>query len=317
MSAHALTARGRFLDQFDALTDAALDGTLSAGQIAAISAVCSPPVEPVMRLQQADLVATIAPLSVADTVRVAAAWRQRAEVLVDMPAPDEAERELQLAHTRGGLVGRFVLADLGALELEQAIRTASTASGHDDRSPRRRNADALVEVVSFYNANHDRPGTPRRRPHIELYVDAEHLATSPLSWTPERADLRPVARDVLLCDSVIHRVSHAGDAVLAYGRATRAVPADLFRAVAARDGGCRFPGCDRNVRHCDAHHIRYWRNMGSTDLDNLMLLCSRHHHLVHLNNWQLKLLPSCEVEVTYHDGRTAVSRPRAHPPRSP
>ena len=52
------------------------------------------------------------------------------------------------------------------------------------------------------------------------------------------------------------------------------------RALLARDKGCRFPGCT-NRRYLHAHHIIHWINGGATCVSNLVLLCSRHHHLVH------------------------------------
>jgi hypothetical protein len=59
------------------------------------------------------------------------------------------------------------------------------------------------------------------------------------------------------------------------------VPAALRRALEHRDEGrCRFPGCE-NRRWVDAHHIVHWARGGETKLDNLVLLCGRHHRLVH------------------------------------
>ena len=54
----------------------------------------------------------------------------------------------------------------------------------------------------------------------------------------------------------------------------------MRRALQARDGGCRFPGCS-NHKFVDGHHIRHWADGGETSLDNLVLLCRFHHHLVH------------------------------------
>ncbi len=314
--AHALVHRGRFLDKFVAIAEAAHESVLSAGQVTALKSACPPAVEPIMRAQQGDLVAIVAPLSVADSEQAAGVWRQRAEALVDLPEPVEPDRQLRTARTADGLVGRFVLDDAGAVQFEQAIRGASTWDGVDDpRDRSQRGADALVDICAFFNANHDRPGRKRQRPHVELHIDADTLANRPLGWTTDGTIIDHLTTETLLCDCVIHRVMRSDNAVLNYGRATYTVPLDLFRATAARDGGCRFPGCDRKVAWCDAHHIHYWENMGLTDLDNLALLCSRHHHLVHRHNLQLKLLPNANLEVTYPDGTTRTSQPRGQPTR--
>ncbi len=308
MTPTRLVHRGRFLDKFPAVAEAACAGVLSAGQITALKVSCPTPVEPIMAAQQVEMVAIVAALSVADTETAASLWRQRAEALVELPEPVEPDRELRTARTADGLVGRFVLDDAGAVQFEQAIRH-SLDLGRHRRQPRTALdavADALVDVCAFFNANHDRPGTPRQRPHVELNVDADTL-TERRRW--RRPAITPrssthVTADALLCDCVIHRVQRAGNAILSYGRATRTVPVDLFRATAARDGGCRFPGCDRKVAWCDAHHIHYWRHLGLTELENLVLLCNRHHHQIHRPGWHLKLLPNADLEVTFPDGTT-------------
>ena len=312
--AAALVHRGRFLDKFSAIARAACDRVLSAGQINALRTVTKPAVEAVMATQQGEIVAIIAPLSVADAEQAAALWRQRADAIVDLPEPVEPERELRTARTADGLVGRFVLDENGAVQFEQAIRTASTWDGKGDtRENSRRSADALVEVCAFFNANHTRPGTPRRRPHVELIVEADTLGSTPLAWTTDHAYIGVATTDMLLCDCVIHRVLRAGDTILNYGRATYTVPKDLFRAVAVRDRGCRFPGCDRKVSWCDAHHIHYWRHQGDTDFENLVLLCNRHHHHVHRHKLHLKLLPNADLDVTFGDGTVRTSQPRHQP----
>jgi len=64
------------------------------------------------------------------------------------------------------------------------------------------------------------------------------------------------------------------------GRKTRTVPTAIKRALEARDKGCSFPGC-HHTRFVDAHHVEHWSAGGETSLDNLTLLCSQHHKLVH------------------------------------
>jgi hypothetical protein len=119
----------------------------------------------------------------------------------------------------------------------------------------------------------------------------------------------------LLCDAGVHRiVTDGASVVLDAGRSTRTVSHHLFTALAVRDGGCRFPGCDLPVSRCEAHHVVPWQHGGSTDQSNLILLCWRHHHdFAHHPQWQLKLLPDATVEVTAPDGRVRTSRPRPPP----
>lgn len=67
---------------------------------------------------------------------------------------------------------------------------------------------------------------------------------------------------------------------LRLGRKTRKISPAQRRALRIRDGGCMFPGCHRR-RHLEAHHVTHWLRGGVTDLDNLVLLCRRHHMAIH------------------------------------
>jgi hypothetical protein len=94
--------------------------------------------------------------------------------------------------------------------------------------------------------------------------------------------LGPEAGRRLACDATISRlITRGGSEPLDVGRRTAVVPAALRRAVVARDRTCRFPGCDRPHGWCDAHHVVHWADGGTTCLSNLVLLCRRHHRLVH------------------------------------
>ena len=150
-----------------------------------------------------------------------------------------------------------------------------------------RNADALEDICSFFNANHDRSGTPRHRPHAEIVVEADGTVRTINGRVLDTACAR-----MLLCDCVLHRVLKAGSSILDYGRATRSVPYPTFRALAIRDGGCRVAGCDRPVAWTDGHHVEHWEHDGPTDLDNLCLLCRRHHRSMHTNGWTLTMDPT-------------------------
>jgi hypothetical protein len=76
-------------------------------------------------------------------------------------------------------------------------------------------------------------------------------------------------------------------AVLCEGRAKRLATPAQRRALAVRDGGCSFPGCDRPPAWCQAHHVIEWLDLGPTDIDNLTLACGFHHrHFAELG-WQV------------------------------
>ena len=59
----------------------------------------------------------------------------------------------------------------------------------------------------------------------------------------------------------------------------------MRRAITQRDRGCRFPGCDRKASWCEAHHVEPWQHGGPTNINNLVLLCAFHHHVVHRQGW--------------------------------
>lgn len=73
----------------------------------------------------------------------------------------------------------------------------------------------------------------------------------------------------------------------------------MRRALAVRDGGCVFPGCDANPGRCDAHHVIEWQHGGDTVIVNLVLLCRRHHGIVHRTGWNIRRTPT---DTTNPDG---------------
>ena len=87
------------------------------------------------------------------------------------------------------------------------------------------------------------------------------------------------------------------------GALTETIPVHLRRAVAVRDRGCRFPGCDQPVAACQPHHIIPRAQGGPTCLTNMMLLCTFHHLIaVHRWGWGIVLHPDGAVTATSPDG---------------
>ena len=87
------------------------------------------------------------------------------------------------------------------------------------------------------------------------------------------------------------------------GRKRRTIPAPLRRALVARDRGCRFPGCT-NHRWVDGHHIRHWLSGGETSLENLVLVCRRHHRCLHELGFGLARGEDGALVFTDPQGRT-------------
>jgi hypothetical protein len=76
------------------------------------------------------------------------------------------------------------------------------------------------------------------------------------------------------------------------GRTRRLVTGGLRRALVARDRGCAFPGCDRDARWADAHHVVPWSHGGPTSLDNTLLACGFHHDELHdPDGWTVFIAP--------------------------
>ncbi|MGN7251153.1 DUF222 domain-containing protein, partial [Arthrobacter sp. SAFR-014] len=75
--------------------------------------------------------------------------------------------------------------------------------------------------------------------------------------------------------------------ILDIGRTTRVFPPHIRKALNARDQGCAFPNCTIPASWCEAHHITYWSQGGTTSTDNGVLLCTHHHHLIHKEQWKI------------------------------
>ena len=114
-----------------------------------------------------------------------------------------------------------------------------------------------------------------------------HVDEGAVSGAGGHSDLpSPVVRR-LLCDGALVGITEDRDGVpLSVGRKTRTVPTGIRRALKARDRTCRYPGCNHG-RWLDAHHVVHWADGGETSLENLVLLCTHHHKLLHDGEFQI------------------------------
>ena len=158
-----------------------------------------------------------------------------------------------------------------------------------DRSDEQRRFDALANLIRRGASGHAPTGA---QPHpkyqgvvsipFESYLDPEHA-------TGELIGAGPLPRAVvqrILCDAGLDLsiVDVHGNPLWA-GRSARTVNARQWRALVIRDRGCVVCGADPS--RCEAHHLVWWSHGGTTDITNLVLLCTRHHHELHDHNLQL------------------------------
>jgi hypothetical protein len=239
--------------------------------------------------------------TVEDFQRVAAYWREAAarERAAD---GDRTVLDRQSLHASKTFLGRVRAdADLNA-ETGELLLTAlnaqlsadrSESTEDEDRSPAQRRADALGEILRQWLDLADLPTVAGERPHVTLTVGVETLKG--LTDTPcELEHVGPTAREaaeMLLCDCSVARVVLGGRSEpLDIGRKTPVVPPSMRRAVVVRDRHCRFPGCDRPPGWCDAHHVVHWTQGGPTAVHNLVLLCRRHHRLIHHRRFRVDMV---------------------------
>jgi hypothetical protein len=155
-------------------------------------------------------------------------------------------------------------------------------------------------------------GWPSARAQLVVHVDAATLSAD----APGRSALEdgPVlaAETVrrLGCEaSVVAIVEDRAGRVLDVGRSTRSIPAAIGRALRARDGGCRYPGCGER-RFVEGHHVEHWAHGGATRLSNLVLLCRRHHRRVHEGGARVRLLADGAAVFTDAAGGRLEAAPR-------
>ena len=204
--------------------------------------------------------------------------------------------------------------------LDPLCRPVAEPDGsRDARPPSRRRADGFGQLLRDYLSGSTRPLSGGVLPHVSLirpmpavtpvaagdggqlcghrpadpYVGPDPSA----GWSDEFVDMLgytgPISAataDLITCDCTLDVIHVDGNgAPLDVGRSQRLFPPHIRRALIARDRGCAFPGCGRHPSWCDGHHIRPWDPDGVTSLDNGVLLCRRHHTMIHHYGWQVYL----------------------------
>jgi hypothetical protein len=186
------------------------------------------------------------------------------------------------------------------------------AAGADDRRSDRRSPIPATEAIErmattmldrVHGDGITAPGGERFA--VQVSIDVSVLARilgvtlDPMAPTPVRLGERchvvggPTLSDAeiarLLCDASLQVLVHDDGVPLWMGNEVRTANRHQRRALRFRSGGCQVPGCTQ-TRYVDAHHVRFHGAGGPTDLSNLVLLCSFHHHLVHRGELSVEAL---------------------------
>lgn len=248
--------------------------------------------------------------------------RRRADRIADVYAPDHVDQiENQTLNERekaawakisfwmtdqndGTHKGGFVLPDLPAEQLQKMVdklaapRNSNTADDDPillDTRPTssQRNGHAFAELITRYPTDHV-PGA-RDSDGAQLLVNVEYdtLAGAVVPATLETGT-RISAQEVLrlACDLGVMPMIFNGKALpLHLGRTARLFNRAQRRALAKRDSGCAFPGCERPPGWCEAHHAGDpWCTTGETNLNEGVLLCAFHHRLIHTSDWDVRIV---------------------------
>lgn len=176
------------------------------------------------------------------------------------------------------------------VDLASPTAVAAAAVEQDPRTSEQVGLDALVDLIRIGGAVSPEAALGGERPAVRLHVRASDLHAG-TGFARLEGQSEPVALATAerhLCDAGAQPIGFdATGQPLDVGRAQRLFTYRQRVALAARDGGCRAPGCDRPPSWCEAHHLLPWENGGRTDVLNGLLLCRHHHLLVHNNGWTI------------------------------
>jgi hypothetical protein len=246
---------------------------------------------------------------------------------------NQAARELNYYHDDDGCLvirarlpaeeGAVVLQAINAAmdaqrpgEEDDAANDVTAVTSKDENRFAQRRADALTTMAetALRHGYGDRLGSlsSAERYQVVVHVTAETLAEGEAGRSELECGQRLAPDTVrrIACDgSLLQITDDAAGNPLDIGRKTRAVPPAMQRALRSRDHGCRFPGCIHD-RFVDAHHIRHWANGSETSLDNLVLLCRRHHRLVHEGGFGVERTADGALRFTRPDDRVITEHPR-------
>ncbi len=211
------------------------------------------------------------------------------KAVVDEEKQGVEARSLNLYTADDGVVlVKGILDKVAGAALKSALEPLAKRAGKDDdRDREQRLADALIEAVTHSLDG----GKLTQRPHLQVTTSLETLLGlngAPAAEMEFSLPISAKAVERLACDCTVTRILLGSDStVIDVGRAKRVISGPQRKALRTRDQGCVWPECDRPASFASGHHLAHWIHGGPTDLANLVLLCYRHHWMVHEGEWQI------------------------------
>jgi hypothetical protein len=164
-------------------------------------------------------------------------------------------------------------------------------AGPDPRNHAQRMHDALEDLAGVVVRRNELPesGAPAQ---VVITMTADQVTTGQGLAETSFGHLLSVTEALKLADEAAINllVRDARGAVLSHGRTKRIATRSQTLALIARDGGCSFPGCDKPPEWCQRHHITAWADGGTTDLNNLTLVCGYHHREFERAGWNCEMV---------------------------
>jgi hypothetical protein len=317
--AQAVSEREGICEQMPAL-EAALDaGQVSSGHVDAVASA-SRRLDEAARLELVELSAAIVAeassssvdafgRSVRDLAKLINASRNRAAGIDELAAQ-------RLMSNVERWVDRSTGMHITKLSLDPVrdsmLWTAVNAQLRSDRATdgTAKTPWAQLQVDAFINATGSRgPGSGERaRPEISVLVDystlTDGIRVRSVCETEGGVELPVATVRRMCCDSDVIPIVLGGEReVLDAGRSRRTASRAQRRALAAMHRTCAHPDCTVSFDACRMHHVRFWwEHRGLSNLDNLLPVCERHHHLVHEGGWVVSMTPDRVATWTRPDG---------------
>jgi hypothetical protein len=162
----------------------------------------------------------------------------------------------------------------------------------DERSPAQRRHDAMGEAARrLLSCGELAPagGTPLT---VLATTTIDELQTGTGVARTGHGDLISISALLAMSSDaqILPVICDQAGGILAYGRGRRLATKGQRLALAARDGGCSFPGCDRPAAWTEVHHLTAWTDGGPTDLHNMCLLCRFHHREFDKRGWHAVMI---------------------------